>query len=201
MRACGFAALRSVWWMPVLAGVAEVQHIRNMPNIAKNRLSAAQLDFIEDLAKMLAPWGLPQAEARLYAYLMLKIEPVSLDLICEELGVAKSSASVAARALERYLLVRRYRVKGSKRVLYGVSDNFAGRVAEQGDLMGRLGRFLQDRTAAVAKGDAALRLRALGEFYASISRAMQDCIRQLHDKVPGSTQNPLPRAKNTRKKK
>ena len=53
--------------------------------------------FIEDAARLLIPWGVPQTAARLYGYLLLCAEPVSLDRITADLEISKSSASVAAR--------------------------------------------------------------------------------------------------------
>src|SRR5215469_6504112 len=98
-------------------------YIRNMPNMS-NRTAKNRRRFIEDVARLLTPWGVPSAAAQLYGYLLLCPRPVSLDEITEELGVAKSSASVAARLLESYTLARPHREAGTKRALYAVADNF-----------------------------------------------------------------------------
>lgn len=48
-----------------------------------------------------------------------------------DLEVSKSSASVAARLLEMYTLVRRHGQRGSRRVLYEASDNYEGMLTAQ----------------------------------------------------------------------
>jgi DNA-binding transcriptional regulator GbsR (MarR family) len=65
--------------------------------------------------------GVPQAAARLYGYLLLFSEPVSLDRMTVDLGISKSSASVAARPLEKYRLALRHGERGSKRMRYEAS--------------------------------------------------------------------------------
>jgi len=68
------------------------------------------------------PWGCLRPRRRLYGYLLLSAEPVSLDRITSDLEISKSSASVAARLLEQYTLARRHGERGSKRALYEVSE-------------------------------------------------------------------------------
>lgn len=151
-----------------------------MPNIQNKRISKEQLRFIEDVAALLIPWGMPPTAAHMYGYLMLKVAAVSLDEMVADLRISKSSASVAARSLEQSLLARRQRVPGSKRVLYAASDNFAGRLTEQSALLRTLGKLLQDRVSVVAAGQAAVRLQALSEFYASMGESMEASIRKLN---------------------
>jgi hypothetical protein len=150
-----------------------------MPNIAKKALSAAQRRFIDDLASLLTPSGMPQTAAQMYGYLLLGSAPVSLDRITQDLEISKSSASVAARMLERYGLARRHRERSSKRALYGASDTFAGRFSEQSALLGTLGSLIRERAPAVASGETAARLRALSNFYLSMGKAMDTLIRTL----------------------
>lgn len=151
-----------------------------MPNIQNKRMTKDQLRFVDDVAALLTPWGMPATAARMYGYLMLKPAPVSLDEMVADLRISKSSASVAARALEQYKLVRRHRVSGSKRVLYTASDNFAGRLMEQSALLRTLGSLLDERRPAVAGGEVGRRLQALAEFYSSMAEAMDASIRTLN---------------------
>jgi DNA-binding transcriptional regulator GbsR (MarR family) len=44
-----------------------------------------QRRFIEDSARLLVPWGVPQTAARVYGYLLLLPEPVSLDRMTADL--------------------------------------------------------------------------------------------------------------------
>src|SRR5438552_2718989 len=44
---------------------SQMQYIRNMPNKANKNLTAAEHRFIEDVARLMVPWGVPQTAARL----------------------------------------------------------------------------------------------------------------------------------------
>jgi predicted transcriptional regulator len=101
-------------------------------------------------ARLMVPWGVPQAVARLYGYLLLGAEPVSLDRIAADLEVSKSSASVAARLLEKYTLVRRHGERGSKRVLYDASDNYEGMLSGQNRLLEASAELLSGRDVVKA---------------------------------------------------
>ncbi len=74
-------------------------HIRQMPNIS-NKVGEDERRFVEDVARLLTPWGVPPVAARLYGRLLLCPNSVGLDQITEDLGISKSSASVVARLLE-----------------------------------------------------------------------------------------------------
>ena len=99
--------------------------------MSNKHLTGAERRFIEDAARLLVPWGVPQTAARLYGYLLLSAGPVSLDRITNDLEISKSSASVAARLLEQYTLTRRHGERGSKRALYAVSDNYEGMLTDR----------------------------------------------------------------------
>ena len=146
--------------------------------MSKSAARAGQSRFIDDVASLLVPWGMPQTMGRIYGYLLLGAGPVSLDGIAADLEISKSSASVAARLLEKHSLVRRHGERGSKRVLYSASDNYAGLFAERGLMLGKLGVLLEGGAATVAAGAAASRLRAMSRFYRSMREAMETAIRE-----------------------
>ena len=141
-------------------------------------LTGGQRRFIDDLAALLTPWGMPQASARLYGYLLLSDDPVSLDQIAADLEISKSSACVAARLLEKHGNARRYGERGSKRVLYGPPDNYAGPLSEKSFLLGSLGKLLQSRAETVASDAAALRIKDMAAFYLSMRDAMDAAIQK-----------------------
>jgi len=147
-----------------------------MPNKANKNLTSAERRFVEDVARLLTPWGVPQAAARLYGYLLLSAEPVSLDRITADLEMSKSSASVAARLLERYTLARRHGERGSKRALYEVSDNYEGMLAEQDRLLQALAELLRSGAGAVASGTTRERLKEMAEFYQLMREAMESAL-------------------------
>ena len=150
----------------------------------KQVLGPEQRRFIDEVASLLAPWGMPQTTARLYGYLLLGAAPASLDRIAAELEVGKSSVSVAARQLEKYMLVRRHGERGTKRVFYSVSENYAGLFAERSVLLGQLGRLLQGSAAKVATGATSRRLKLMSDFYLSMRDVMEGSIRKFGPRAP-----------------
>jgi DNA-binding transcriptional regulator GbsR (MarR family) len=152
-----------------------------MPNMSKADLTAEQRRFVEDLAALLVPWGMQPSQASLYAYLLLASDPVDLDTIAARLGMAKSSASVAARVLERHGLARRYGEPGTKRVRYGASDSYSGPIMAQANLMGDIGRLVEARARDVAQADTLRRLRYLGSFYRKMEATIAARIADLSD--------------------
>jgi DNA-binding transcriptional regulator GbsR (MarR family) len=161
-----------------------MSYIRDMPNISNKHLSSAERRFIEDAARLLVPWGVPQTAARLYGYLLLCAEPVSLDRITSDLEISKSSASVAARLLEQYTLARRHGERGSKRALYGVSDNYEGMLAEQNRLLDALAALLRTGTTTTTSETTRNRLNEMAEFYLAIREAMESALQRWRTKKP-----------------
>jgi DNA-binding transcriptional regulator GbsR (MarR family) len=119
----------------------------------------------------------PQAAARLYGYLLLNAGPVSLDRITADLEISKSSASVAARLLEQYMLVRRLGERGSKRALYEVSDNYEGMLTAQNRLIDAMAELLRTAAGTVVPGSAGERLEEMAEFYLVMREAMDSALR------------------------
>ena len=140
--------------------------------------------FIEDMARLLVPWGVPAAAARLYGYLLLCPQPVSLDEITEELGIAKSSASVAARLLESYTLARRHREAGTKRALYAVADDYEVMIRQQSQLLDALAAQLKAGISVVASREVNARLAEMAEFYQVMRGAMDDAMRRWKRRRP-----------------
>jgi DNA-binding transcriptional regulator GbsR (MarR family) len=155
-----------------------------MPNTsnkspARNKaLTAAECRFIDDVARLLTPWGVPQAAARLYGYLLLFPEPVSLDQMTEDLVMSKSSASVAARLLEKYRMVLRHGERGSKRVLYEVSEDYDGMMMEQNRLLDALAELMEGNAGVAASGSVQKRLEEMAAFYRMIREVMDAALRR-----------------------
>lgn len=78
--------------------------------------------MIEDFGRYFGQWGMAPAAGRLWAYLLMEGRPVSLDQIAADLEVAKSTASLAARELERIQFARRSGERGSRRAVYEAND-------------------------------------------------------------------------------
>ncbi len=159
-----------------------VWYIRSMPNISNDGMTEAERRFVDDVARLLIPWGVPQTPARLYGYLLLCAEPVSLDRIAADLEVSKSSASVAARLLEMYTLVRRHGQRGSRRVLYEVSDNYEGMLTAQNRMLEDGARLLRAGARDVASGRARARLEEMAEFYVVTREAMESVLQRWRER-------------------
>lgn len=152
-----------------------------MPNNPNHQLSTEQRRFIDDMGALLVPWGMQPSLAGVYAYLLLCDEPATLDTIAGTLGMAKSSASVAARALEQFGLARRHGERGSKRVRYGASDSYSGFLMAQAGLLADIGRLAEARARHVAGGDTLRRLRYLGSFYRKMAATIAGRVEELSD--------------------
>ncbi|MEZ2126596.1 MULTISPECIES: GbsR/MarR family transcriptional regulator [unclassified Sinorhizobium] len=145
--------------------------------------------FIDDVARLLIPWGVPQTAARLYGYLLLNAEPASLDRITSDLQISKSSASVAARLLEQYMLVNRHGERGSKRALYAVSENYEGMLTEQNRLLDALAGLMRKGASTAASETAGDRLNEMAEFYLAMRRAMETALESWRARGPRDRQS------------
>jgi len=146
-----------------------------MPNI-QNRSTKDERRFVEDVARLLMPWGVPPVAARLYGYLLLCPRPVSLDQITEDLAISKSSASVAARLLESYTLARRHGEVGTKRALYAVTDDYEAMIRQQNRLLDALAAQLNAGAAIAASETVSARLEEMADFYRVMRGAMDDAM-------------------------
>ena len=151
------------------------------PNLSTGAsLTPAALQFVEQFAALLAPWGLPPAAGRVYGYLILKQQPVSVDDIAADLSMSRVGAWNSAKSLESFGHVRRSGVTGSKKALYSPSDNFAEPLLKEAALMGSLGSLLQTCASDVATADAAPAIRERATFYSALCEQMQTIIEQLN---------------------
>lgn len=81
-------------------------------------MNKQQQRFVEDMGQLMVGWGLPRTTGRVYAYLLLRPEPATLDQIAADLGVAKSGASVATRQLMQFGMARTFGEGGTRRLRY-----------------------------------------------------------------------------------
>src|SRR5262249_22969584 len=124
------------------------------------------------------PLGVPPVAARPYGYPPLCPRPVSLDRITEDLGISKSSASVAARLLENYTLSRRHREPGTKRALYAVADDYEVMIQQQNRLLEALAAQLNTGAGIAASKEVGARLKEMAEFYRVMRGAMEEAMRR-----------------------
>ncbi|WP_404479747.1 GbsR/MarR family transcriptional regulator [Novosphingobium sp. BL-52-GroH] len=144
-----------------------------MPNI---KLSQQDEAFLDAMAMLMAPWGWARPVGRIYAYLLLREEPASLDEIAADLGMSKSNASVAARTLEHCGNARRQGEPGSRRIYYSVPTDFSGPFVAKAELLERQVRMFsaqQDRDVPAA---VAARFAHLSGFYTAMREAIESAI-------------------------
>jgi hypothetical protein len=153
------------------------------------RLSAREQQFIQRIAGLLLPWGMPLMSGRVYGYILLNQGTVSVNQIAAALGTSKVAAWKAATSLEAFGHLRRHGEPGNKRALYGPTDNFDAPLVKQAALLGALAKELRGGAASIAEGNVAPRLRAMARFYVSMQRAM------------GTTIDELDTRRSTKKKK
>jgi len=158
--------------------------------MSNTKLSSHQRQFIDELASLLTPWGLPIVAARLYGYLQLQNDPVSLDEIADDLDISKSSACTAARILESHGNARRLGARGTKRVLYIAGADPGTPLRQQTELLGRMSALIAARKDSVAKGEARERLRRLSAFHADLKQAMETAISSTPHQTAGAKSPP-----------
>ena len=89
------------------------------------QLAAAQDVFLDKINTICSKFGLNNIMAQLYAILYLSAKPLSLDDMVERLKISKGSASINIRALERYGVVKRAWVKGSRKDFYRAESDIS----------------------------------------------------------------------------
>lgn len=137
---------------------------------------------MDEIAALMLPWGWPRNVGRMYGYLLLAPEPVTLDRMAEDLRIAKSNASVAARTLEQFGNARRHSEPGSKRIYYSAPDAFAGPFASKTELFDRIVNLLTANHAIGRTEQVNARLEGMASFYDD----MRDAVQGVLDRYAGS---------------
>jgi DNA-binding transcriptional regulator GbsR (MarR family) len=144
--------------------------------MSSSHLTPEQIQFIDGLAELLGNWNLSANAARLYGYLQIMNEPVSLDDIARDLEMSRSHAHTAARTLEAHGNVRGMTTRGSKRIVYVCGEDPGTPLKRQVTTLGDMSGLVGAAASRVAKGDAALRLVRLSAFHKQLQDAMQTVI-------------------------
>ena len=88
-------------------------------------MTEAQDVFLGKVNHICNRFGLNNIMAQLYAVLYLNNKPLSLNEMVERLKISKASVSINIRMLERYSMVRRVWVKGSRKDYYEAEADIA----------------------------------------------------------------------------
>lgn len=142
-------------------------------------LRPGEREAIDEMASLLAPWGLPTSQGRVYGYVLLSAQPVGLDQIAADLEMSKAGAWTAATQLERFGHIRRYGTPGSKRALFGPAEDCTAIMSKHSALLGALGRLYQRCASAAGSGEVAGRMEELSNFHLSLGAAMEGVIAQV----------------------
>lgn len=141
--------------------------------MSSTHLTADQIRFIDGLADLLQTWSLTAHAARLYGYLQIMNEPVSLDDIARDLEMSRSHAHTAARMLEAHGNAKGLTTRGSKRIVYVCGDDPGTPLRRQIATLGEMSALISASASRVATGDAAIRLARLSRFHKQFQQAMQ----------------------------
>lgn len=140
------------------------------------KLSPQDEAFLDAMAMLMAPWGWPRPVGRIYAYLLLREEPATLDEIAADLGMSKSNASVAARTLEHCGNARRQGEPGSRRIYYSVPGEFSGPFVEKAALLDRQVRLFSGQRERDIPDAVADRFERISQFYTAMRTAIEGVI-------------------------
>ena len=132
--------------------------------------------FLDAMAMLMAPWGWPRPVGRIYAYLLLREEPATLDEIAADLGMSKSNASVAARTLEHCGNARRQGEAGSRRIYYSVPAEFSGPFVAKAELLDRQVRMFSGQIDREVPAAVAERFTQISAFYTRMREAIEGVI-------------------------
>ncbi|GAA4945764.1 GbsR/MarR family transcriptional regulator [Halioxenophilus aromaticivorans] len=143
-----------------------------MSNIAKNKINAQQLEFIEEMSRVMLPWGMPVTAARIFSFLLLQETTVGLDDICDKLSISKSTASVSARELERAGMVKRHSVRGSKKVLYSIGQGHTVLMLDKAKMLGQMAAMLRSNTEVAGNPIAEARMLAMAQFCQNLKSSL-----------------------------
>jgi DNA-binding transcriptional regulator GbsR (MarR family) len=114
---------------------------------------AAPHNFVERFALVLESDGFPRIAGRIFGYLILSDDEVSLDDLAAVLGASKASASVNTRMLEDKGLIERVSKPGDRRDYYRIAaDPFLHtmeqRIAKWNRVRSVIGEALDDMSIA-----------------------------------------------------
>ncbi len=89
-----------------------------------NDLDKAREHFIHGLSRISNFWGLPKAMGAIFGAIYLSSEPVTLDLLVEQVGVSKGAVSTNVRSLERLQMIHKHIKVGDRKDYYTAESDF-----------------------------------------------------------------------------
>jgi DNA-binding MarR family transcriptional regulator len=144
-------------------------------------LSVEQNRFVDDMGAFFGTYGLSHVLGRVFAYLLLRPEPASLDEIAADLGISKSGTSTAARLLDGWQLVRRIPERGSRRIRLEATTSI-DRVLEAGlAKMQGFAKTVEEGRGIAEPGRPASRLEDLAGVLRMYVGATEEALRRVRE--------------------
>ncbi len=131
-------------------------------------LTVNEKRFVEDMGRLMIGWGLPRTTGRVYAYLLLRPEPATLDQIAKDLDVAKSGASVSTRQLVAFGMARTHRQRGSKRLGFDAIYDLRGVLAAREVQTRLFMESLREGARAAASPAVRRKMSTMGDAIADV---------------------------------
>jgi len=149
------------------------------------KLEKAQDVFLDRVNQICNKFGLNNIMAQLYAILYLSNKPLSLNDMVERLNISKGSVSVNVRALERYGIVRRVWVKGSRRDYYEAETDISKVIIDRAKSMiqGRLSELEEMVNASYQALNLVDALDKDEEKKLKVFKERLDRLRSLHNRA------------------
>ncbi|MEJ6008371.1 transcriptional regulator [Novosphingobium aquae] len=139
-------------------------------------LPASTRRFMDEMVTLMEPWGWSRTIARIFAYLLVRERPATLDEIAADLGIAKSNASMATRELVDYGNAVRLRQPGTKQLLFDAPSAQTGPFARRSEMLIHMANLLEAQREGM--GNAAVeRLSRQAEFLRAMGEAIDTVIR------------------------
>jgi DNA-binding transcriptional regulator GbsR (MarR family) len=177
----------------IAAAGLRVRIVRLIPNVMNKPSFTAAADGMSDgMARICRLYGVQPMVGRLYTALLLSPRPLALDELCDRVGAAKSTVSVALRKLEAARVARRLPPRGDRRDFYEVVSDpwavladlkrlyFDPELAMFRETSDAVERALGASDAPKGEDLAVLRARlaAFRELYEAMSSALGDVTRE-----------------------
>lgn len=88
------------------------------------QLSNASNNFIQGVSRISNFWGFPKAMGAIYGAIYLSPNPITLDILVEQVGVSKGAVSTNVRQLERLGMIHKHVVIGDRKDYYSAETDF-----------------------------------------------------------------------------
>ena len=146
----------------------------------------AEREFVEAMGRHFEVEGVPRIGGRMFAFLLLRETPCSLDDLVEQLGISKASASTNARLLEQWALIRRTSIPGDRRDYYTADPDETRTLEFRLTRIREYGELLRVGADAATSPVIARRLDTLARFHVEAIDALEPLLAKWRARVPGS---------------